>query len=156
MTFWDSFQSFKSHVDNYLTSLLGLSAFEAIAGLPLTANYQEVIATLQKRFGNPQLIVTRHMENISAVSSQHDVKAPRKFTMQLKLILEIHNTVEANIRGLRALESWLAIGSMHLCQALFIIATLPTTATFCPTFLDLATSSGISSTYYNNLTLAVM
>jgi hypothetical protein len=106
VTFWDSYNSSihsnptLSSVDkfNYLSSLLESSATEAIAGLSLTAaNYEEAIATLKKRFGNPQLIVNRLMEtlmNITAVSSQHDVKALRK----------LYNTVEANVRGLRALE----------------------------------------------------
>ena len=102
VTFWDSFNSSihnnptLSSVDkfNYLSSLL---AAEAIAGLTLTAaNYNEAIATLKKRFGNPQLIVNQHMEallNIAAVTSHHDVKALRK----------LFDSVEAHIRGLRAL-----------------------------------------------------
>lgn len=82
---------------NYLTSLLESSAAEAVAGLSLTAaNYDEAIATLRKRFGNPQLIVNCHMEALlsaTAVSSQNDVQGLRK----------LHNSVEAHIRGLRAL-----------------------------------------------------
>ena len=105
VTFWDSFDSSihtnptLSSVDkfNYLISLLESSAAEAIAGLTLTsANYEEAVATLRKRFGNPQLIVDRHMEallSVTAVSSHHDIKGSRK----------LHDTVEAHIRGLRAL-----------------------------------------------------
>ena len=82
---------------NYLSSLLELSAAEAIAGLTLTAaNYDEAIATLKKRFGNPQLIVNRHMDallNTATVSSHHDVKGLRK----------LYDSVEAHIRGLQAL-----------------------------------------------------
>ena len=82
---------------NYLSSLVESSAAQAIAGLTLTAaNYDEAIATLKKRFGNPQLIVNRHMEallNTAAVSSHHDVKGLRK----------LHDSVEAHIRGLQAL-----------------------------------------------------
>ena len=105
VTFWDSFNSSihtnptLSSVDkfNYLTSLLEFAAAKAIAGLTLTAaNYDEAIATLKKRFGNPQLIINRHMEallNVSAVSSHHDVKCLRR----------LHDSVEAHVRGLRAL-----------------------------------------------------
>ena len=105
VTFWDSFSSSihsnptLSSVDkfNYLSSLLESSAAEAIAGLTLTAaNYNEAIETLKKRFGNPQLIVNRHTEallNIAAVSSNHDVKGFRR----------LHDSVEAHVRGLRAL-----------------------------------------------------
>ena len=105
MTFWDSFNSsihtnpIPSSVDkfNYLASLLESTAAKAIAGLTLTAaNYDEAIATLKKRFGNPQLIVNRHMEallNVAAVSTHHDVKGLR----------QLHDSVEAHVRGLRAL-----------------------------------------------------
>ena len=82
---------------NYLSSLLESSAAEAIAGLTLTAaNYDEAIETLKKRFGNPQLIVNRHMEallNVAAVSSHHDVKGLRR----------LHDSVETHVRGLRTL-----------------------------------------------------
>ena len=105
MTFWDSFNSSihtnttLSSVDkfNYLISLLESSAAEAIAGLTLTsANYDEAIATLKKRFGNPQLIVNRHMEallSVTTISSHHDINGLRR----------LHDTVETHIRGLRAL-----------------------------------------------------
>ena len=105
MTFWDIFNSSihsnptLSNVDkfNYLSSLLESSAAEAIAGLSLTdANYDEAIATLKKRFGNSQLIVNRHMEalmSVTSVSSNHDIKRLRK----------LHDTVEAHVRGLKAL-----------------------------------------------------
>ena len=78
-------------------SLVESSAAEAIAGLTITsANYDEAIATLKKRFGNPQLIVNRHMEallGVMAVPSHLDIKGLRK----------LHDTVEAHVRGLRAL-----------------------------------------------------
>ena len=81
-TFWDSFSSSidanpaLSGIDkfNYLISLLESTAAEAIAGLtPTDANYEEAVATLKKRFGNPQLIINRHMEallHVPGVTSQ--------------------------------------------------------------------------------------
>ena len=86
VTFWDSFNSSihsnpnLSGVDkfNYLISFLESSAAEAIAGLTLTsANYDEAIATLKKRLGNPQLIVNCHMEQLLGVTGltlHHDIK----------------------------------------------------------------------------------
>ncbi len=84
--FWDSFQSAihdnpsLSDVDkfNYLNSQLEGPASEAIAGLKLTsANYGEAVAILQRRFGNRQQIISKHMDmllNINAIASQHNLK----------------------------------------------------------------------------------
>ena len=67
-TFWDSFSS-SIHTNpslssinkfNYLISLLESTAAEAIAGLtPTDANYEEAVSVLQRRFGNPQMIINR-------------------------------------------------------------------------------------------------
>ena len=82
---------------DYLISLLESTAAEAIAGLtPTDANYEEAVATLKKRFGNPQLIINRHMEallHVPSVSSHHDIRGLQK----------LHDSVEAHIRGLKAL-----------------------------------------------------
>lgn len=105
VTYWDSFNSSihsnpsLSSVDkfNYLMSLVESSAADAIAGLTITsANYDEAIDTLRRRFGDPQLIVNRHMEallGVVAVSSHLDIKGLRT----------LHDTVESHVRGLRAL-----------------------------------------------------
>ena len=88
-TFWDSFESSVhnnsslSDVDkfNYLNAQLEGHAPEAIAGLKLTsANYGEATAILKKRFGNKQLIITRHMDallNTDAV--EKSIQAGRCF-----------------------------------------------------------------------------
>ena len=105
VTFWDSFEAsihrnpHLSAIDkfNYLNSYLESSAAEAIAGLTLTsANYEEAIATLKKRFGNTQLIVNRHMDallGLTSITSHHDLKGLRR----------LYDAVEAHVRGLRAL-----------------------------------------------------
>ena len=105
VTFWDSFDSSihknpsLSNVDkfNYLNSFLESAAAESIAGLTLTsANYEEAVATLKRRFGNTQLIVNKHMDallNLPAVNSHHDLKGLR----------HLYDSVEAHVRGLRAL-----------------------------------------------------
>jgi len=77
--------------------LLESAALEAITGLTTTeANYEEAVATL-KRFGNPQLIINRHMDaplNVSGVSSHHDIRGLRR----------LYDAMEAHIRGLKALK----------------------------------------------------
>ena len=104
-TFWGSFESSVhnnsslSDVDkfNYLNAQLEGRASEAVAGLKLTsANYSEAIAILKKRFGNKLLTITRHMDvllNIDAVTSQHNLKGLR----------HLYDSVETQVRGLRAL-----------------------------------------------------
>lgn len=105
VTFWDSFNSFihsnptLSSIDKfgYLVSLLESSAAEAVDGLTITsANYDEAVAILKRRFGNPQLIINRHMEallRITVVVSHSDTRGLRK----------LYDTVESHIRGLQAL-----------------------------------------------------
>jgi hypothetical protein len=90
--FWDSYSSSipenpnLSNIDkfNYLHSLLGKSAAEAISGLKIpSANYQEAIDVLDKRFGNQQQIVNAHMNallNLPNVTNVDDLKALRAIT----------------------------------------------------------------------------
>lgn len=77
-TFWESCESAVHNnrnltdIDkfNYLNSLLTSTAREAVAGLSLTsANFQDAIAILKKRFGNAQQIKARHMEILMTKSS---------------------------------------------------------------------------------------
>ena len=103
--FWDSFESAihrsdtLSEIDksNYLKSLLKGKSYDAIAGLALsTANYEDAIAILKKRFGNRQLIVTKHMETLlstSVVTSDNHLRDLRR----------LYDQAEANIRSLRRL-----------------------------------------------------
>ena len=86
---------------NYHNSLLDSTAAEAVAGMSLTdANYNEAVVILKKRFGNTQLIhliVNQHMHallRLAAVTSHHDVKGLRR----------LYDAIEANVRGLKALE----------------------------------------------------
>ena len=65
-----------------LQSLLESSAADTISGLTLTsANYQEAIDMLKRRFGNDQLIVGKHMDALLAlptVTSHQDIKSLRR------------------------------------------------------------------------------
>ena len=105
-TFWDAFDAavhsnpHLSNIEkfNYLNSLLDGTAAEVVAGMSLTdVNYSEAVAILKRRFGNTQLIVNRHMDallRLTAVTSHHDVKGLRR----------LYDAIEANVRGLKALE----------------------------------------------------
>ena len=76
--FWDSFNSAVhnnpelSEVEkfNYLRSLLEGSAHDAIAGLMLSStNYKEAIKILNKRFGDKQVIISKHMESLLGIEA---------------------------------------------------------------------------------------
>ena len=59
-------------------------------------NYDEAVTILRKRFGNKKLIITKHMDalwNLEAVRSVNNLKSLR----------HLFDTVEAHVRGLRAL-----------------------------------------------------
>lgn len=104
-TFWDSFKSAihenpaLSDVDkfNYLRSLLERTARESIAGLALTApNYKEAVSVLEKRFGNTQQIISRHMDlllNLEPVSAVH----------QLRNLRRLYDSLETHVRSLKSL-----------------------------------------------------
>lgn len=99
--FWDIFNLLihtnpaLSSVDklNYLISLVDSSAVKAIAGLSVTSKYYDEAVTT--RFGNPQLIVNRHMEALLSVA---DVSSH----LNIKGLQKLCDTVEAQSRGLRA------------------------------------------------------
>ena len=83
---------------HYLNSLLEKTDSEAVQGLSLTtANYKEATAILKSRFGNRQMIISKHMMesllNMAPVSSNHDLKGLRK----------IYDLVEEHVSGLKAL-----------------------------------------------------
>ena len=106
-TFWDSYQSAIhsnagiSDIDkfNYLRSLLDNTALDAIAGLTIsTYNYQQAVEILTKRFGNKQVIISKHMDalmNLEAVTSDKNLKDLRHIYM--------YDLTEAHVRSLRSL-----------------------------------------------------
>jgi hypothetical protein len=82
---------------NYLRSLLECTALDSISGLSLTApNYKEAVAVLERRFGNKQQIIAKHMDalmNLEAVTSQHKLKGLRR----------LYDGVELHTRSLKSL-----------------------------------------------------
>ena len=104
-TFWETFESSihqntsLSNIDkfNYLSSLLESSAADAISGLAITSNnYEEAISVLKRRFGNKQLIISRHMDallNLETVTSLHNLKGLRT----------LYDSIESHVRSLGSL-----------------------------------------------------
>eukprot|EP00731_Ephydatia_muelleri_P014947 Em0008g667a len=104
-TFWDSYQSTIhsnagiSDIDkfNYLRSLLDHAALDAIAGLTVsTSNYQQAVEILTKRFGNKQVIISKHMDalmNLETVNSDRNLKDLRR----------IYDLTETHVRSLKSL-----------------------------------------------------
>ena len=82
---------------NYLLGLLENTALQAISGLSLSGdNYIEAVKILQDRFGNKQLIISKHMDKLlklPSISSLRDVKSLRS----------VYDSIESNIRSLKSL-----------------------------------------------------
>ena len=104
-TFWDSFTAAVHNnsqlvgVDkfNYLKTPLSGAALEAVQGLALTeANYKEAVTILQRRFGNRQQIIDKHMDQLLKVES---VTSPRNVVGLRKRF----DSIESHIRSLNSL-----------------------------------------------------
>ena len=101
-TFWDAYKSAihestsLSDVDKftYLRTLLTGSALEAINGITLTAaNYKEAIDILNKRFGNKQQIIARHVEALLSIDTNAGTGVPA--------LRSLYDTVESHVRQLK-------------------------------------------------------
>ena len=99
--FWDSFKSAVhengevSKIDkfNYLHSLLEGAAALSIQGLSLTAdNYDSAIELLNNRFGNTQLIIATHMEEL--------FKLPACTGERAQPLRRLYDKMMVHIRGL--------------------------------------------------------
>ena len=104
-SFWDSYQSAihnndgLSDVDkfNYLRSLLDHTALDAIAGLTLSsANYQQAIEILCKRFGNKQVIVSKLMDTLMSMN-------PISSDRHLRDLRKLYDHIESHVHSLRSL-----------------------------------------------------
>ena len=104
LTFWDSFKSTVhehpqlSKVDKlkYLQKSLTEDAAHTIAGLQITnENYDEAIDLLEKRFGNKQIIISRHIESLMVlpkIVSNEDLRGLRA----------LYDRIEAATRSLKS------------------------------------------------------
>ena len=81
----------------YGQSLLDYSVHNAIAGLTLTSNnYAKAVKILKKRFGNEEIIISRHMETLLEVEAvEHD--------KNLHGLRRLYDQDESHIRSLSAL-----------------------------------------------------
>ena len=81
----------------YLKKYLGGDAATSIRGLELTdANYDEAVAILKKRFGNKQVIIRKHMEDLThlpGVTEERDTKKLR----------HLYDQIEGSLRSLKGL-----------------------------------------------------
>ena len=105
ISFWDSF---KSSIDEntslanvekmkYLQNSLSGDAAETIAGLPITNdNYDEAVKLLEKRFGNKQIIISRHIENLMDLAKISSIEEIRK-------LRALYDKAEATVRSLRGI-----------------------------------------------------
>lgn len=102
--FWDAFKAAVhenpniSKVDkfNYLNSLVEGAAAMTIQGLSLTeGNYDSAVEMLQTRFGNPQQIITSHMEELLKL---HDCVGDKASPLR-----SMYDKVNVHIRGLQSL-----------------------------------------------------
>jgi len=104
--FWDQFRTSIDENDeitdidrfNYLKRYLGGTALETVSGLSLSStNYKEAINVLKERYGNPQVLISAHMDrliNMNKVSNKEDIQSLRK----------LYNSVENCTRNLNALS----------------------------------------------------
>ena len=104
-SFWDSFEAAVhnnedvSKVDkfNYLKSLLDGPAASTIAGFTLTAeNYETAVKVLKERFGNDQVIVSRHMDALLSLEGVTKVD-------EIKKVRKLYDTIETHLRSLQNL-----------------------------------------------------
>jgi len=81
----------------YLQGYLGGEALRSITGLSLTGNnYAEALEILQQRYGNKQVIVNSHMDELVNIAAVTNMNATKK-------LRELYDKVETNLRSLQAL-----------------------------------------------------
>ena len=117
--FWDQFnvaihqnESLSDIIKfNYLKRFLTGKALASISGLALSSvNYKEAIDTLNKRYGNPKVLITAYMETLLKLSKikGKDISGLRK----------LYNEVENCLRSLRPLKVETSTSGSHLLPLL--------------------------------------
>ena len=80
----------------YLRGHLQGTAFQAIEGFPLTSeNYKHAWELLKERYGNPQLIISCHMNNL--------IKLDKVNGANVKELRDLYDKVESNVRALKTI-----------------------------------------------------
>ena len=81
----------------YLKKYLAGDAATSIRGLELTdANYDEAVAILKKRFGNKQVIIRSHMEDLTHLPGVTEEKDTKK-------LRHLYDQIEGSLRSLKGL-----------------------------------------------------
>ena len=87
---------------SYLINFLDGSALEAVKGFPVTnKSYDEAFDLLKSRYGNPQLIILSHMNNL--------IKLEKVSNSNVKELRKLFDRVESNVRALNTI----GINSKH-------------------------------------------
>ena len=104
--FWDQFEvtinnnETLNDIDrfSYLRRYLSGQALATISGLSLSKNnYTQAIKLLKERYGNPQVLITAHMESL--------LKVKRVKTMDsIEQLRDLYNDVESCVRNLKSLK----------------------------------------------------
>ena len=101
---WNAFlEQFNATIDSkelsvvekltYLKGLLKGDALQAIEGLPLTnPNYKNAKDLLEKRYGNPQLIISSHMNNL--------IQLEKVVGTDVRKLRLLYDKIEANVTAL--------------------------------------------------------
>ena len=77
----------------YLKGYLGGNALQCIEGFPLTnENYNEALELLCERYGNPQLIVSSHMNNL--------IKLEKVSSSDVSQLRILYDKIKGNVRAL--------------------------------------------------------
>ena len=104
--FWDQFQTSVQSSDclsdidrfNYLKKYLSRSAAACVSCLTLSSqNYKEAISILQKRFGNPQVVISAYMNSLlklKKVENSDDVV----------ILQQLYNNVKNYVCNLKCLD----------------------------------------------------
>ena len=88
----------------YLRTLVSHTAKDAIAGLALSAiNYDEAIDILQRRFGNKEKIIAKHMEALLSLDN------PASSSLRV-----LHDKIESHTRQLKVFQKKRTIVYYHL------------------------------------------
>ena len=104
--FWDRFSlSIDSHdsvsdVDkfNYLLRFLSGKALSCVKGLTLSSeNYQQALDLLKDRFGNPQVLISAHMDKLIKIKRVRGMN-------NLESLRKLYNEVETYLRNLKSLK----------------------------------------------------
>ena len=103
--FWEAFEVAVGNKEKlskvskftYLKKYVVGDAATAIRGLELTeANYDEAVDILRKRFGNKQVIIRKHMEDLTQMTGVTEERDTRK-------LRQLYDQIEGTLRSLKGL-----------------------------------------------------